>query len=162
MTGKQLCSVLGDIEEDLLEECLEYRPAKSRIRPLMLAAAIALLALSTACAVIPDLREALISVFFPGYGQEEFTAIDEGHLTGSFDEDDVIMSFLDKLEREEEINIKTSSGYDYSISKISETEHEATVYCADQRTRIILRVTNIPYKQTTGLWQVSAYAVLKQ
>ena len=158
MTSEQLCQLLGGTGDELLCQCMEYRPKKRLIRPLLTAAALALVVFSTACALSPGFREAVVSVLFPLYSQNQLEDIGKGHLTGSFDEDDVIMTFLSHLEKDEGLDIKAPGGYDYSIYELSDTLHEVWVY-AENGGIIILTVENIPYGDTTGLWQVTGYTL---
>lgn len=162
MTGKQLCDMLGGIDESLIYDALEYKPRKKvLLKALIAAAAVSALIFSTAFALSPSFREFFISVLFPVYDEKSYTAIDNGHMTGSFDEDDVIMTFLDSLEKEENIRIKSEKGYDYTVSEISETKHEVSVSCAEKGISIYLITENIPYEETSGLWQVTAYRIDK-
>ena len=162
MTGKQLCDMLGGIDESLIYDVLEYKPKKRvLLKTLIAAATVSALIFSTAFALSPSFREFFISVLFPVYDEKSYTAIDNGHMTGSFDEDNVIMTFLDSLEKEENIGIKSEKGYDYTVSEISETKHEVSVSCAEEGISVYLITENIPYEETSGLWQVTAYRIDK-
>lgn len=161
MTAKQLCDIIGMADDAIIAEALDYYPKRRiRLKFVLAAAAISALIFSTAFALNPAFREFFISVLFPAYTEESYTSIDEGHLTGSFDEDDVIMTFLSTLENDKDIKIRSESGYDYKISEITDSLHEVEVDCADEKTTIVLTVENTPYKETTGLWQVTGYKIV--
>ena len=68
---------------------------------------------------------------------------------------------LDVYEKEENIRIKSEKGYDYTVSEISKTEHKVSVNCAEKGISVYLITENIPYEETSGLWQVTAYRIDK-
>ena len=161
MTAMELSRIIGMVDDDIIEDCMAVK-SRRPLKIFIIAAVVCAMAFTTAFALSPEFRHMLISVFSPVYDEEAFTAIDEGHRTGNFDEDDVIMTFLSHLEQEENITIKTENGYDYDINEISENIHEVLVHCPDDVTEVILRVENIPYKETTGLWQVTGYNMITE
>ena len=72
----------------------------------------------TAYAASPALREYVHSLLFPIYTSDEFVSIENGHMTGSFDQTDVLLSFLDKFNKAEfgnTISAAWENGYHYSL-----------------------------------------------
>ena len=129
MTGKQLCDMLGGIDESLIYDALEYKPRKKvLLKTLIAAAAVSALIFSTAFALSPSFREFFISVLSPVYDEESYTSIDNGHMTGSFDEDNVIMTFLDSLEKEENISIKSEKGSALASCQITSLFSRSLLY----------------------------------
>lgn len=131
------------------------------------AAAVALLLCSfgTAYAASPAFREYVHSLLFPLYTSEEIVSIDNGHMTGSFDKADVLLSFLDKFNQKEfgnSINVAKENGYDYSLFAQNENQLLAFVDSSIEGYCIVVYMERIAYESTDGIWQVTGYQILEK
>ena len=72
----------------------------------------------TAYAANPAFRDYVHLLLFPVYASDEFVSISNGHMTGAFDETDVLLSFLDRFNRAEfgnSITAVNENGYHYGL-----------------------------------------------
>ena len=129
------------------------------------AAAVVLLlgSFGTAYAASSEFREYIHSLLFPLYTSEEIVSIDNGHMTGSFDISDVLLSFLDKFNKKEFGNTITAAkenGYYYSLFAQNENQVLALVECSVEESGILVYMEQIAYENTDGIWQVTGYQIL--
>ena len=157
------------VGDDLIEEAQMAQRRKKvamRRRWGMIAACFLAITLSTsgtAFAASEDFRQLAISFFFPVYTENELHEIDEGHRTGSFSMEDTLFTFLEKFNTEHmagEITVKNENGFEYVVLAQNENSINVIASCTtpDDKLFIIMERTN--YKETTGLWQVTAYQIL--
>ena len=117
----------------------------------------------TAFAVNADFRQAVISFLFPIYTERTLHEIDEGHRTASFDRADTLCTFLEKFNAEhmiEGLTVTKDSGFHYVFLEENDLTLRAIVDCDTPNDKLLVTMERIPYKETTGLWQVSAYQVI--
>ncbi len=131
------------------------------------AAAIVLLlgSFGTAYAASPEFREYIQSLLFPLYTSEEIVSIHNGHMTGSFDISDVLLSFLDKFNKKEfgnSITAAKENGYHYSLFSQNGNQVLALVDCSINDYCILVYMEHIAYENTEGIWQVTGYQVLER
>lgn len=129
------------------------------------AACVVLLgSLGTAYAASPSFRAYIHSLFFPLYTSEELVSIDQGHMTGSFDERDVLLTFLDRFNRLEFGNSVTAvkeDGYHYSLFMQDAGHLQAFVESSLDGYCIAVFMERLAYEDTEGIWQVTAYQILE-
>lgn len=119
----------------------------------------------TAYAASPAFREYVHTLLFPLYTSDEMVSIDNGHMTGSFDQSDVLLSFLDKFNRQEfgnSITAAEENGYQYSLYGQNEDQLRAFVDSSIEGYCIVVYLERITYKDTEGIWQVTSYQVLEK
>ncbi|MDE7351530.1 MAG: hypothetical protein K2O06_00540 [Acetatifactor sp.] len=130
------------------------------------AAAVLLLgSLGTAYAASPAFREYVHLLLFPLYTSEEIISIDNGHMTGSFDKTDVLLSFLDKFNRKEfgnAITVTKENGYHYSLFIQNMNQLLAFVDCSIEGYCIVIHMEHEAYESTDGIWQVTGYQILEK
>ena len=129
------------------------------------AAAVVLLlgSFGTAYAASPTFREYVHSLFYPLYTSDEIISIDNGHMTGSFDKTDVLLSFLDKFndkEFENSITALKKNGYHYSLFMQNENQLIAFVDSSIEGYCIVVYMERIAYENTEGIWQITGYQTL--
>ncbi len=131
------------------------------------AAAVVLLlgSFGTAYAANPAFREYVHSLLFPLYTSDEIVSIDNGHMTGSFDKTDVLLSFLDKFNKEEfgnSITVAKKNGYHYGLFAQNENQLLAFVDSSVEGYCIAVYMERIAYEGTEGIWQVTGYQILEK
>ncbi len=131
------------------------------------AAAVVLLlgSFGTAYAASPEFREYIQSLLFPLYTSEEIVSIHNGHMTGSFDISDVLLSFLDKFNKKEfgnSITAARDNGYHYSLFAQKENQVLALVDCSIEDYCILVYIKRIAYENTEGIWQVTGYQIIQR
>ena len=117
----------------------------------------------TAFAASETFREAIISVLYPIYSNDEIKELDNGHMTGSFDEQDTLLSFLDRFNAEKmEFGVlaENSAGYTYSLLSNSPDSILAIVQCNISNYKILVSMERLDYENTTGIWQVVSYQMI--
>lgn len=117
----------------------------------------------TAFAASETFREAIISVLYPIYSSEEIKALDNGNMTGSFDEQDTLLSFLDRFNAEKmELGVlaENNEGYTYSLLSNSPDSILAIVQCNISNYKILVSMERLDYESTTGIWQVVSYQMI--
>lgn len=130
------------------------------------AAAVVLLlgSFGTAYAASPVFREYIHSLLFPLYTSDEIVSINNGHMTGSFDIVDVLLSFLDKFNKEEfgnSITAARENGYHYSLFAQNEDGLLAFVDSSIEGYCIVVYMERIAYERTVGIWQITGYQILE-
>lgn len=124
---------------------------------------VASLAAVTAFAASESFRETVISLLYPIYSSDEIKALDNGHMTGSFDETDTLLSFLDRFNAEKMefgIQAEYNSGYTYSMLSDSQDTILAVVECNISNYKILVTMERLDYEETTGIWQVVSYQMI--
>lgn len=155
-----------------IQETMETSGKNSFIRKFRrfaigFAAAVVLLlgSFGTAYAASPVFRDYIHSLLFPLYTSDEIISIDNGHMTGSFDISDVLLSFLDKFNKEEFENSITAAredGYYYSLFAQSENQVLAFVDSSIEGYCIVVYMERIAYENTEGIWQVTGYRIIEE
>lgn len=119
----------------------------------------------TAYAASPVFRDYIYSLLFPLYTSDEIISIDNGHMTGSFDIINTLLSFLDKFNKEEFANSITAArenGYYYSLFAQNENQLLAFVDSSIEGYCIVVYMERIAYESTEGIWQVTGYQILEE
>lgn len=130
------------------------------------AAAVVILlgSFGTAYAASPVFRDYIHSLLFPLYTSDEIISIDNGHMTGSFDISDVLLSFLDKFNKEEFGNSITAvrkDGYYYNLFAQSENQVLAFIDSNVEGYCIVIYMERVAYENTEGIWQITGYQILE-
>lgn len=90
------------------------------------------------------------------FSDAELAEVAEGHSTGSFDPQDTLLTFASRLEAETGRSIRWEDGFRYEHLLKTDRLWAAEFRCPDGGAlRIYLQ--NIPYEDTSGLWQPYAY-----
>lgn len=121
------------------------------------------LAVVTAFAASESFRETVISLLYPIYSSDEIKELDNGHMTGSFDETDTLLSFLDRFNAEKmEFGVvaENNAGYVYSMLSDSPDTIIAMVECNISNYKILVTMEKLDYEETTGIWQVISYQMI--
>ena len=87
----------------------------------------------------------------------------DGHMTGSFDEVDTLLSFLDRFNAEKmEFGVlaENNAGYTYSMLSDSPDTIMAVVECNISNYKILVTMEKLDYEETTGIWQVVSYQMI--
>lgn len=120
--------------------------------------------IGTAYAASPAFREYLHSLLFPVYTPEEIVSLDNGHMTGSFDLTDVLLSFLDRFNRGEfggSVTALRKEGYHYSLYRENEDRLRAFVDSSIEGQCIVVYLERLEYEETEGIWQITGYQILE-
>jgi hypothetical protein len=184
MKNEKLLRAIGAISDDLLEEAapkeftediLSHSKFKIgrhlawfwRVHRVAALVGVVLLSISmtfaTAFAASSTFRQAVISIFFPIYSDNEIKEIDNGHRTGSFDKMDVLFTFLEKFNSEnmeDDLKAKKDRGFVYTLLPENENLIQAIVESEHPDSKILVRMERIAYEETTGLWQVVSYQII--
>ena len=123
------------------------------------------LATVTAFAASETFRRTVISFLYPLYSTEEIKELDQGHRTGSFDEQDTLLSFLDRFNTEKlEFGVKAENdgGYTYSMVSDSPDTILAVVDCNITGYKLLVTMNRLVYEDTTGVWQVISYQMITE
>lgn len=124
---------------------------------------LASLAAVTAFAASESFRETVISLLYPIYSSDEIRELDNGHMTGSFDETDTLLSFLDRFNAEKMefgVAAENNAGYAYSMLSDSPDTIMAVVECNISNYKILVTMEKLDYEETTGIWQVVSYQMI--
>jgi len=84
-------------------------------------------------------------------------------MTGSFDEIDVLNTFLEKFNSEnmeEGLKAKKDHGFESNLLYEGEDSIKAIVTTDNPNYALLVMLKRVPYKDTTGLWQVVAYQII--
>ena len=117
----------------------------------------------TAFATSETFRETIISMLYPIYSSDEIKELDNGHMTGSFDEQDTLLSFLDRFNAEKMefgVQAENHAGYTYSLLSDSPNSILAIVQCNLSNYKIKVSMKRLDYENTTGIWQVVSYQMI--
>lgn len=160
-------------KEYILQEIQNTMETRSKSDPIKgfrrfgvgFAAAVVLLlgSFGTVYAASPAFREYVHSLLFPLYSSDEMISIENGHMTGSFDKTDVLLSFLDKFNKKEFENSITAmeeNGYRYSLFAQNENQLMAFIDSDIEGYCIVVHMERIAYESTEGIWQVTGYQIL--
>ena len=118
---------------------------------------------ATAFAASSTFRQSVISIFLPVYSDNEIKEIDNGHMTGSFDEIDVLNTFLERFNlenMEEGLKAKKHRGFEKTLLYEGEDSIKAIVTSDNPDYKLLVMMERIGYEETAGLWQVVAYQVI--
>lgn len=121
------------------------------------------LAAVTAFAASESFRETVISLLYPIYSSDEIKELNNGHMTGSFDEVDTLLSFLDRFNAEKmEFGVlaDNNAGYTYSMLSDSPDTILAVVECNISNYKILVTMEKLDYEETSGIWQVVSYQMI--
>ena len=175
MRREILSLAIDQIDPSYISEALEVdirtiepgrRLVKHRIAARACCAVLAaVLLFTTAFALNAEIRQAVIAILYPLYGDRALHEIDQGHRTGSFDAQDTLLSFLDRFDRERleaGISTKREDGFSYSLASDPEGRILAAVETTLPAYRLLVTLEHLPYENTTGLWQVVSYQILKE
>lgn len=159
--------ILQQIQETMETSGKNSFARKFRRFAVGFAAAVVLLlgSFGTAYAASPAFREYIHSLLFPLYTSDEIKSIDNGHMTGSFDISDVLLSFLDKFNKEEfgnSITAARENGYCYSLFAQNENQVLAFVDSSIEGYCIVVYMERVAYENTEGIWQVTGYQILEE
>lgn len=125
--------------------------------------AVMSLAAVTAFAASESFRETVISLLYPIYSSDEIKELNNGHMTGSFDEVDTLLSFLDRFNTEKmEFGVlaENNEGYTYSMLSDSPDTIMAVVECNISNYKILVTMEKLDYEETSGIWQVVSYQMI--
>ncbi len=159
--------ILHQIQETMRESGKNSSAGKLRRFAIGFAATVVLLlgSFGTAYAASPVFREYIHSLMFPLYTSDEIISIDNGHMTGSFDISDVLLSFLDRFNKEEFGNSITAAGengYHYSLFTQNEYHIQAFIDSSIEGYCIVVYIEHKAYEGTEGIWQVTGYQILEE
>ena len=178
MNREKLSQAIGEIDSRYVSEAMKPKAAvkykfQNRLiwfwkeRRIAACVCITLLALSvtfsTAFAASATFRQAIISIFFPVYSSSDIKRIDEGHMTGSFDKEDTLFTFLDKFNSEKMgagLTAKKDHGYHYTFLSDCGNTVKAVVDCNRSDYKLLVTMRLKPFQNTTGLWQVISYQII--
>ena len=170
MKEQRLLQLLGEIDEQYITQSIPPEgSAQRRFRLPSWAACLCLclltaaVAFTTAVAVSADFRQAVRALLFPVYTEDTLQEIDQGHRTGSFDRSDTLFTFLEQFNREElesGVQVKKENGFAYTILSEGEDYTDLLVGCENPNQLLLVKMSLLPYEETTGLWQVTAYQIL--
>ncbi|MCM1187698.1 MAG: hypothetical protein NC541_00190 [bacterium] len=121
--------------------------------------------LGSVYAASPAFREYVRSLLFPLYTPEEIVSIENGHMTGSFDKTDVLLTFLDRFNKKEfgnSITAAMENGYRYSLFVQNENQLLAFVDSSTEGYCIAVSMERIAYEDTAGIWQITGYQILEK
>lgn len=158
--------ILQQIQETMQTSRKSSIGRKFRRLAVGFAAALVLLlgSFGTAYAASPAFREYVHLLLFPLYTSDEIVSIDNGHMTGSFDKIDVLLSFLDRFNKKEfgnAITVKKENGYCYSLFVQNENQLMAFADCSIEGYCIVVYMEQRAYESTEGIWQVTGYQIVK-
>jgi hypothetical protein len=97
------------------------------------------------------------------YSSDEIVELDNGHRTGSFDEQDTLLSFLDRFNAEKMefgVQAENNAGYTYSLLSGSPDSILAIVQCNISNYKLLVTMERLDYEDTTGIWQVISYQMI--
>lgn len=187
MNCEKISQVINQIDIDYISEALEvesmisnknknkvilfYKNYRFAACMCMIVLAI-MLSFTTAFATSESFRETIVRILYPLYTSDEIKKLDSGHLTSSFDETDTLLTFLDKFNKEKmELGIfaRKENGYAYTLvhntSDVMEADNIidsvfAIVESNISNYKLLITMQKIPYEETTGIWQVTAYQIV--
>ena len=155
-------SIKEEIDEKIEKKKNMSEKLNKKIGVCILAGISLLGSFGTAYAANPAFRESVHSLLFPLYTLDEIVSIDNGHMTGSFDKTDVLLSFLDKFNKEEfgnSITVAKENGYHYGLFAQNENQLLAFVDSSVEGYCIVVYMERIAYEGTEGIWQVTGYQI---
>jgi hypothetical protein len=84
-------------------------------------------------------------------------------MAGSFDEQDTLLSFLDRFNAEKMdcgVQAENNAGYTYSLLSSSTDSILAIVQCNISNYKLLVTLERLDYEDTTGIWQVISYQMI--
>lgn len=108
-------------------------------------------------------RNFVNSLLFPKYTTNEFISIENGHLTSSFDAQDILLTFLDKFNQKEfgnNITVLNDNGYRYNLYNAGQSEIQAFVTSSVDDYQIIVSMTKKDYNDISNVWQITGYEIV--
>jgi hypothetical protein len=117
----------------------------------------------TAFATSETFRDTVTSLLYPIYSSDEIVELDNGHMAGSFDEQDTLLSFLDRFNAEKMefgVQAENNAGYSYSLLSSSPDNILAIVQCNISNYKLFVTMERLDYEDTTGIWQVISYQMI--
>jgi hypothetical protein len=102
-------------------------------------------------------------LLYPIYSSGEIVELDNGHMAGAFDEEDTLLSFLDRFNAEKmELGVQAENhaGYTYSLLSNSPDSILAIVQCNISNYKLFVTMERLDYEDTTGIWQVISYQMI--
>lgn len=185
MSREKISQIINQLNTEYISEALELEATISSkkkgivfYKKYRFAACIcmvvltAMLSFTTAFATNESFRETIVRILYPLYTSDEIKELDSGHLTGSFDETDTLLTFLDKFNKEKmELGIlaRKENGYAYTLVHNTADVMEAdnimdSVYAIVESNipnyKLLVTMQKIPYEETTGIWQVTSYQIV--
>ena len=173
MNDKLFSEAMNEIDDKYITEAMVERKPKTlyldwrkfyRIAVCFCAVVlITAFSFGTAFALSADFRQAVISFLFPAYTQNQLHEIDEGHRTGSFSMEDTLFTFLEKFNSENlenNVTVKKENGFEYTVLPTDENTINVIVECTALNAKLLVVMERSNYKETIGLWQVTAYQIL--
>jgi len=130
---------------------------------------VVIFSFTTAFAASESFRKTVISIFYPLYSNRDLRELEEGHMTGSFEEKDMLLTFLDRFNSEKMefgISAKFEQGYSYvfvSGEKVPEGSMDAIFAIVESSLpnyKILIRMEKKPYEETSGIWQIISYQII--
>jgi hypothetical protein len=179
MTRADISQAISQIDPIFIQEAMEVnetisnRTTKQPIQRFhkvwKLAACIcvclvaASLITAAAFAASVTFRETVISLLYPLYASDEIIELDNGHMAGSFDEQDTLLSFLDRFNADKMefgVQAENHAGYTYSLLSSSPDSILAIVQCNISNYKLLVTLERLDYQDTTGIWQVTSYQMI--
>jgi hypothetical protein len=170
MNRADISQAIGQIDLIYIQEAMEVKRSTQRLHKVCKLAAcicVGFLAASlitvTAFAKSETFRDAVISILYPIYSSDEIVELDNGHRTGSFDEQDTLLSFLDRFNAEKMefgVQAENNAGYTYSLLSNSSDSILAIVQCNISNYKLLVTLERLDYEDTTGIWQVISYQMI--
>jgi hypothetical protein len=170
MNRVHISQAISQIDLIYIQEAMDVKRSMKRLHKVCKFAAcicVGLLATSlitiTAFATSETFREIVISLFYPIYSSDEIIELDNGHMTGSFDEQDTLLSFLDRFNAEKMefgVQAENNAGYTYSLLSSSPDSILAIVQCNLSNYKLLVTMERLDYEDTTGIWQVISYQMI--
>lgn len=187
MSREKISQIINQIHTEYISEALEMEAAisikkknkgivfckKYRFAVCIFGVILAaMLSFTTAFATNKLFRETIIRIFYPLYTSDEIKELDNGHMTGSFDITDTLLTFLDKFNKEKMefgISAKYENGYTHTFihntSNVKDAENimdsvYAIVESDIPNYKLLVTMQQISHEETTGIWQVTAYQII--
>jgi hypothetical protein len=170
MNRADISQAIGQIDLIYIQEAMEVKRSTQRLHKVCKLAAcicVGFLAASlitvTAFAKSESFRDTVISLLYPIYSSDEIVELDNGHRTGSFDEQDTLLSFLDRFNAEKMefgVQAENNAGYTYSLLSGSSDSILAIVQCNISNYKLLVTMERLDYEDTTGIWQVISYQMI--
>lgn len=187
MSREKISQIINQINTEYISEALELETTISSKKKnhgivfykkyrfsacICMVVLAAMLSFTTAFATNQLFRETIIRIFYPLYTSDEIKELDNGHMTGSYDITDTLLTFLDMFNKEKmelRISAKNENGYTHTFvrntSDVNGTENILdSVYAIVESNipdyKLLVTMQRISYEETTGIWQVTAYQIV--
>jgi hypothetical protein len=170
MNRADISRAVSQIDLTYIQEAMEVKRPTQRLHKickLVACICVCLLATSlitvTAFATSATFRDTVISLLYPIYSSGEIVELDNGHMAGAFDEEDTLLSFLDRFNAEKMefgVQAENHAGYTYSLLSSSPDSILAIVQCNISNYKLFVTMERLDYEDTTGIWQVISYQMI--